>query len=322
MVEIITKPENFTPIREGVVFVVNSDEEVDFDIGIVESQSGVVVGRKVVYGSTEAVVDIAPYVANMSKRILPERGKCALKNAPVAEYHITVDTAYDSIVSEKVVVSNNLEVPKRGINSLLPQQREIGYGEEDDLRIYVPAESNVMVQIISDRGEYLRYDMYSESGAIEVHLATKEFQSITKQIVVDIFYNNMPAYSALYTVVPRYNGAVRLMWLSPAGNIEHYTFPIKRSQSTVVEKRRVSSSLNGEVVSTISAKRLSICSNNEKAVVREALTTVVTATKVWIEEANRSVEATVIESEMVTSQFGKTGHIAITLEYDGKEVVV
>ena len=112
------------------------------------------------------------------------------------------------------------------------------------------------------------------------------------------------------------------MWLSPAGNIEHYTFPIKRSQSTVVEKRRVSSSLNGEVVSTISAKRLSICSNNEKEVVREALTTVVTATKVWIEESDRSVEATVVESEMVTSQFGKTGHIAITLEYDGKEVVV
>lgn len=322
MVEIITKPENFTPIREGVVFVVNSDEEVDFDIGIVESQSGVVVGRKVVYGSTEAVVDIAPYVANMSKRILPERGKCALKNAPVAEYHITVDTAYDSIVSEKVVVSNNLEVPKRGINSLLPQQREIGYGEEDDLRVYVQADKDVEVQIISDRGEFLSYEMHSESGAVEIHLATKVFKSITKQIVVDIFSDNNLSYSALYKVVPRYKGAVRLMWLSPAGNIEHYTFPIKRSQSTVVEKRRVSSSLNGEVVSTISAKRLSICSNNEKEVVREALTTVVTATKVWIEESDRSVEATVVESEMVTSQFGKTGHIAITLEYDGKEVVV
>ena len=37
MVEITTKPENFTPIREGVVFVVNSDEETNFDIGIVTS---------------------------------------------------------------------------------------------------------------------------------------------------------------------------------------------------------------------------------------------------------------------------------------------
>lgn len=322
MLEFTTIPKNFTPISEGVVFTVESDEQTDFTIGIVESQSGVVVGRKCVYGTTTAVVDIAPYVENMSKWVLPERGKCTLRNAPMAGYHITVDTESDSIVSQTVILSNNLETPKSGINSLLPVQREIGYGEEDDLRVYVPPQSTVLVQMISDRGEYLSYEMYSESGAIEIHVATSEFESITKRLVVDVFYNSQLTQSAMYNFVPRYKGAVRLMWLSPGGNIEHYTFPVKRSQSTVVEKRRVSSSLYGEVVSTISAKRLSICSNNETEVVRKALTTVVTATKVWIEEPTESVEATVIESEIVTSQFGKIGHIALTLEYDGKEVVV
>ena len=37
--------------------------------------------------------------------------------------------------------------------------------------------------------------------------------------------------SVAYTVIPAFSGARRLAWRSSAGGIEHYTFPIEKSES-------------------------------------------------------------------------------------------
>ena len=52
----------------------------------------------------------------------------------------------------------------------------------------------------------------------------------------------------------------------------------------------------------------------------EALATIVTAPKVWIECDGHYVEAMVVENEAVISKFAKVGQISLTLEHNRKEV--
>ena len=320
MLDFVSKPKNFTPIHEGIVFVVESDEQCDFAIEIVNKDSGEVVGCKSISDTTIATVDIAPYIASLSSSLLPERGVCRLQSAPQAKYYIRVNTDMDSEVSDTVVVSNNLEKPKSGVNSIFAPNRKISYGEDDDVRIYAVDRSSVRAQIVADNGQSVNLELYSQTGAVELHIATAEFSSDIKELTVDISCDNVHLQRLVYSVVPRYEGSVRLMWVSAAGNWEHYTFPVTVESSMVIEKRRLSSHLTGEVVSTVSTKRKRLCSQNEAASVREALATVVSSTNVWM-EGEQLTEVRVLEGEVVISKFGTAGHVVVTLEYDGKEVV-
>lgn len=322
MVEIVSRPDDFTPVKEGLIFVVESDEESDFEVIIFDAQSEEEVGRKVIYGTTRAVVDIAPYVANMDVLMMPKKGVSALQTTPIAGYMIVVQTETDAVESDVVWVSNNLVKEAEGIHSIFPTEecREIAYGDDDDLKIKAPYAGPIAVEVIADTGDSCSYNIHSGSGEAVFHLSTRMFDESVERIVVDIYCDDEFLQSIDYEIVPRYPRSTRLMWLSAEGVLEHYTFAVEQSRKLVAKQKKSFVGTAGQTSSCNSAVQLKLgtkrCSEREL----EALATIITAPKVWIEQADGYLEAEVLDNEAVISRFSEVGELSITIEYGRKEV--
>ena len=323
MITFTQQPKDFTPVNSGIIYTIESDEVVDFDIGILNFDTGKEVGRKHIYNSSRAVVDIAPYVANMAQEIAPKSGQTELVKAPVVKYILTVDTSnLDSEVSDTVAVSNNITTPVIGINSIFPtsQKRQLSIGDYDELRIVAQPKSILSVEITSDRGEQLSFEQYSNSGVAILNLSSADFNESTKSLTVRICHDEHLLQSIFYEVVPRRKGSMRLAWLTPTGVLERYTFPITESRAVVATDRELFVGNGGQYTSCNCVNRATLKSDIHTTATIEALSTLVTAPKVWIENEGDYHEAFISDSHATTSKFGKVTTLVVTVEYNRKEV--
>lgn len=322
MIEFLSQPVDFTPVDEGLVFVIESDEQTDFEIEIINNDTNDVVGRKYISNTMQAVVDIAPYVKDMTVMTPPQKGVTQLKNSPAVSYLIAVETDMDSDVSLPVTVSNNVGRPEVGFDSIFKAglRRTISYGDDEDYRIKAPSRGIVAVELISDSGERHYHELYTSKGWLLFHLATSDFEALTRTLEVNLYCDDKLVQHIDYDVVPKSDGAVRLMWLSPIGTLEHYTFPVTECRKLIAEQKQIFSNSDGLVSSCCSVERLNLRSRCECDAMLESLATVITAPKVWVEQDDGFVEAAVVDCEAITSQFGKVGSISVTLEYKRKEV--
>lgn len=324
MVRIVKQPENFTPIGEGLIFVVQSDERCDLEVAIINTLTGEEVGRKLIYDTAEAVVDIAPYIAGMSPLTVPKRHFSELLSAPAASYMIVVQREGEVVESEEVWVSNNIVKEGVGVASVFAtgECREIAYGDDDDLKIKAPEAGLISVEVLSDIGESYSYSINSESGRAMFHLGTRMFDESVTRIVVEVYCNEEFLQSIDYEIVPRGANSVRLMWFSPIGTLEHHTFAATLSRTLVSKQRQRFVGSNGEVCSSISAEQTTIGSKRCLERLLAALATIVTAPKVWIEQAEEYVPAAVLDSEAAISRLGEVGQLSVTLEHNRKEVTL
>lgn len=322
MLRIVSKPEDFTPIREGLVFVVEADKKCDFEVSIFNTQTDEEVGRKLIYDTTTAVVDIAPYVADMGVLTAVKQGESELVPLSVAGYMIVVQTEDESLESDEVLVSSNTTKEFVGVNSLLPTDecREIAYGEDDHLLIKLPMAGMVTLELNSDFGDNYSYNVHSESGRVMFYLSTQMFDQAAERIVIDIYIEGEYVQSIDYEIVPKRASSVRLMWLTDIGTLEHHTFASVHSRTLVAKQRRTFVGKSGEVSSCNSVERLKIGSKRCSESALEALATIITAPKVWIERDNEYVEAVVLDNEAAISRFGEMGQLVVTLEHSRKEV--
>ena len=322
MLRIVSKPEDFTPIKEGLLFVVEADEKCDLDVAIINAYTGEEVGRKVIYDTMRAVVDIAPYVADMPQFAPSKQGETELMSLPVISYMIVAQSADEVVESDEVLVSNNIVAEKVGVNSIfaVDECREIAYGQSDHLLIKAPAAGMITAEVSADYGESYSYNVYSGSGRAMFSLSTQMFEQDVERIVVEIYCNGEFLQSVDYEIIPKIPNAVRVAWISDIGTLEHFTFAALYSRTLVAKQRRIFVGSAGQTSSCTPVEWLNIGSARCSERVAEALATIVTAPKVWIERDGQYVEAMVVENEVVISKFAKVGQISLTLEHNRKEV--
>ncbi|MBR5886301.1 MAG: hypothetical protein IKY93_06575 [Alistipes sp.] len=323
MVEIVSRPEDFTPVRDGVVFVVESQKRSDFVVKIYEVESGEEVGRKRLYSTKRAVVDIAPYVADMAGLFIPTKGLSELRAVDAQQYMIEVEES-DVVVarSEAVWVSSNIAKDVVGINSIFSTSgcRKMCYGDEDDIRINSGEQGLITVDVLADTGESYNYNIQTYSGLALFHLSTAMFGKAVKNLAVGIYFNGDFLQGIEYQIIQSPTDAVRLMWYTSVGTLEHYTFPIVHSRVVEAAARRRYVSASGYQSSCTSVERLKIgtkrCSQGEL----QALSTLITAPKVWIEGAEDYEEVVVADNEAVVYQLGKVGQMSVVIEHNREEV--
>ena len=322
MLRMVSKPEDFTPKREGLVFVVEADEKCDFDVKIFNTQTGEEVGRKLIYDTTTAVVDIAPYVADMSTLTAKKQGESELIALPAVSYMIEVQTADEILESEEVWVSSNIVREVEGVNSIFATDecREITYGDDDHLLINTSTAGLITLEVNTDIGDSCSYNVHTESGRAMFYLSTQMLDPSVERIVIDIYSEGEYLQSVDYEVIPKRANAVRLMWISEIGTLEHYTFAAVHSQTLVAKQRQTFLGASGEVSRCSAVRHIKIGSKRCAERVLEALATIITAPKVWIERAGGYVEAAVLDNEATISRLGEVGQLVVTLEYDRKEV--
>lgn len=323
MISFVSQPKDFTPIQSGVVYTIESDEPTDFDIGIIDNDTGIEVGRKHIYNTTTAVVDISPYIANLSEQLFPKASPSELRKAPTATYILTVDTSnLDSEVSDTVTVSNNPQPLVLGVESIFPKSmlRKLSIGDSDELRVTTLPKSILTVEVTTDQSEHLSFELYSSNGIAIFHLSSGDFADSTKEITVDIYRDENLLQSVIYDVVPRNNSAMRLMWLTPTGVVEHYTFPVTESKSIVAEQRQLFLGTSGTHIGCSALCRATLRSDIHTSATIEALSTIIISPKVWIENQGNFYEATVVNTSAETSKLGKPTTLSVTIEYNRKEV--
>ena len=310
-------------MREGVLFVVESDRRCDLVVRILETESGEEVGCKRIYSTKRAVVDIAPYIADMDGLMLPTKGLSELRAVEAKQYMIEVEVD-DQVVarSEAVWVSSNIVRDEVGINSIFQTDscRKIGYGDEDDIRINSGEEGLITVDVLADTGESFNYNIQSYSGLALFHLSTAMFDPSVRSIAVGVYFNGDFLQGIEYQIIQSPTDAVRLMWYTSVGTLEHYTFPIVHSRVVEAAARRRYVSANGYQSSCTSVERLKIgtkrCSQGEL----QALSTLITAPKVWIEGEEDYEEVVVADNEAVVYQLGKVGQMSVVIEHNREEV--
>ena len=324
MIYINSQPRDLAPINEGAIFEIEADEVSDFTIDIIDSKNRRVVGTKVVKGVQRTEVDVAPYIENMVSISPSWAEECQLKDIDVVSYYISITNGMDSEVSEPIRAScNRREVRIDDFYSELSTERTIGYSECEDICFVTIANATVVAQITPSVGQKRVLALDSRTGIVQLHVATKEFNRDLKWLKVEILVDDNLMQSMQYTIVPRYSGAVRVAWLSEGGMPERFTLPMLISKSRVVERKSLfTNKIKGEMISCKSVKKITLRSQLLADSDADFLSTILSSPKVWLELAEGVVEAQPLETEMVTSIFGRLVSAEFTFEYGGEEVLL
>lgn len=115
----------------------------------------------------------------------------------------------------------------------MPLVRLISHGECDELTLF--SDEAVTVTVTAQAGTTATAESYrTATGGLHVfRLDTRDFPE-AETLAVDAG----ACGSVAYTVIPAFSGAQRLAWRSSAGGIEHYTFPIEKSESVETTRQR------------------------------------------------------------------------------------
>ena len=215
-------PTDFTPATDSLPFAIACDEPSDVELLVVDAALGEVVGRKRLYGITEAQVDIAPYVAPFDDVVpLAQQGSTIIP-APVRQYYVQVG----DLCSEPVSVSCNRVLPlAQSVISTMGTERRIAHGECDELRIISRPAVPVRAEVVTDEGYTLSIDYTSSPGYVTLLLSTADLPATTRTADVSIFCDEMEVATLHYTFIRRFGEPCHVAWLSEVGSIERYTFP-------------------------------------------------------------------------------------------------
>ena len=110
--------------------------------------------------------------------------------------------------------------------------------------------------------------------------------------------------SVAYTVIPAFSGARRLAWRSSAGGIEHYTFPVEKSESVETIRQRAYGAEGHLVARTRAERRTVLVSAYEPRATLEGLSEVLSSPDVWLAEDDGYTAVDVVTEKSVLHRHG------------------
>lgn len=312
-----TQPENFTPADAGLVYAFDteSDEPRDVQVAIIECDSDEIVGRQMLCGVTEGSFDIAPYVRPfIDPRPTMKRGT-ELTDAECRQFAVEIDGVRSRVLT---VSDNRIEAIAGEWLSTMPQHRRICYGDRDEIRIFCRSGSMLDVSVVADNGMMMSNRMQPENGAAVLRIDTCDFPDESRTLEVRIVCDGRPARQICYSFARRYPADLRLVWLSSAGTVERYTFPVVRSiMRNTVRTTVAAADGSRRTVGCESEQCIRIVSDYERHGVVEALADIACSPKVWIDGGRTLIDVEVLTTASTLYEFGRPCCIDIDLRIAG-----
>lgn len=316
------QPTDFAPVCEGLLycFDTGSDKAKDVQVDVIDADSGDVVGSKVLRHVKSGTIDIAPYVRRFADEALPMRTKgSALVEAPSGRYVVEADGVRSRVLT---VAGNRIAVGEKTSLTTMTRRRKIAVGERDELRLFGGQGSVFNVTIRTSGGDEIFLTHTSATGAVALCIDTSDFAPDTRKAEIAIECDGREIPSLCYTVVGRYGADLRLAWLSTAGTVERYTFPIVRSMTRNAVRRRVESENGiGRTVACTTEQTLRLTSAYEPRAVAEAIAEIVASPQVWIEGKAVDSEVEVLSSSATLYEFGRPDSVEVDLRMGREEVL-
>lgn len=214
-----------------------SAEATDVEVTITDEESGDMLGRKMLYGITQAETDIAPYLRKAINRTpyIPSR-----TGFVYAEGAMTVSVDAASVKSEPRRVFRAAYDPSRAaMMTTQARQRIIAAGETDTVTLYARETLTAVVETCGEgpgRTEEIHFP--TDSTPCDFFLRTDDLPSDTQRIAVTFLGDGELLGTIEYTLVPASAEGRRVMWYNRMGGLECHTYPLCRpieAQAQVAE---------------------------------------------------------------------------------------
>ena len=222
-----------------------------------------------------------------------------------------------------VVAGNMLDVIPQVTLSTMPLHRRIAHGEHDEIRVFGTPGTTIRIRIKSDAGDDVSFEKVVPSGAAICRFDTADISPEARHAEVSILSKRTTLATFYYTVGRRYVSDVRLAWLSEAGTIERYTFPIVRNmERSVVRSRTERADAWLDTVECQSELCVRLVSDYERREVAAALAAIVSSPCVWSEYGEILTPADVISSSSTLYALGRPDCVELDLRVQRKGVAV
>ena len=304
-------PSILTPVDEGLLFGFSTERDTpeDVEIEIIDADNDTVVGVQKLYQVTEGVVNISPYVTRFTERE-PCVGKWSFitfNEVECAHYKIRVG----GVESDTITISPLRCKPSPvEVVSKMPAEREISYGECDEVVICAEPDDEVEVSV-SYRDGSVSFRDNPESGLMHLVVIPDYFDDDVPEMSVEFMINGKREQKMHYKVVPKSKRALRLAWVAESGVIEHYTFPMVCSLKERAVKERIGLGESLDVASLSVEKSIKVVSNYESRSVVEALADIISSPAVWVEADNEAHKVDVLTSEIEYNAIGSLDRVAL-----------
>ena len=315
------QPSDFAPVDEGLLYCFDAgeNEPKDVQIAVIDADSETVVGRKNLRHVKSGSIDIAPYVRRFDDTVPIRTKGSAMVEAPSGRYVVEADGVRSQVLT---VAGNRIRIGAKTSLTTMTRQRKIALGERDEVRLFGVQGSTFDVTIRTSGGDEIHPSHTTASGAVVLCVDTSDFAlgSRTAEVVMECDGREIP--SLCYTIVGRYGADLRLAWLSTAGTVERYTFPVVRSMTHNAVRRRIETENGiGRTVACTTEQMLRLVSAYEPRAVAEAIAEIVASPQVWIEGRVVDSEVEVLSSSTTLYEFGRPDSVEVDLRVGREEVL-
>ena len=252
-------PPEYAPLSGELRYTVTTQETATLDLRIADAGNGTLIGAKRFAGVTSASFDAAPYLrrtvtfvpttGSTGFRMADGRTVTAYIEAQAAQATGTAPTVHSP---PRTLLPCRTNVTAFALLTSMPLVRLISHGESDELTLF--SDEAVTVTVTAQSGTTTTAESYrTATGGLHVfRLDTRDFPE-AEPLPVDAG----ACGSVAYTVISAPTGARRLAWRSSAGGIEHYTFPVEKSESVETIRQRAYGA-EGHLVARTRAERRTV----------------------------------------------------------------
>jgi hypothetical protein len=220
----VSIPDNGSSWRDRLLysFATESEQQQDVEVEILNTTTGSVLGSMRLYGVTQGVVDIAPYVRpHVSMKFMETTRQADLKLSPSA---ISVVVRINGVESEaRVFFRSQFDYDSMGALSTRCEPPVVLEG--DTIRMTLFAKSRVEAQVTLNAAKTIAVKCEGQSNGMPMELVipTKNISQL-EGVVVNMRLDGK--YTAIfnYAVKPRYGTSQRLVWYNQNGGVDSYTF--------------------------------------------------------------------------------------------------
>lgn len=308
---------DFTPLHQGLFFGIESETEepTDIVVEIIDATTDEVIAMQQLRSVVSAEINVAPYIERFAE-YAPSHTSTMFKDAPTRACAIRVEDR----VSETLLISTNKSLcTAPAVVTTMAEHRHIAFGERDELLLLVEAGDRLVASISTNTGDNMVMDYTTATGAVVLTIATDDCDSEAHYFDVKILRNNTPFASLCYTVRAHHKRECRLAWISEAGSIERYTFPIVAKRKLKGNKLHIGAGDNRRMVRSMLESNITLISRYEPSATVEALAQIIASPKVWIEQSEGSREVMVLTSTIESDLFGEPTCIALDISEWSRE---
>lgn len=337
MMQFTQIPQQYAPLGGELRYAVEQEEAGNIDIRIVDAsadaagvnrtrESGpdangaavsagdgtALLGAKRFAATASAAFDIAPYLRRRV-RFVPATGGTGFRPAAGRTVSVVVEAAAAGGAVEALSPARTFrpgaetaEAPC--LLTSMPLSRLIPEGACDELTLLAGEPCTVTVTALAGDTTVAESYRAAESGLQVFHLDLRDFPG-AESLTVDAG----ACGAVVYSVVPARQGAVRLAWRSRAGSVEHYTFPVVRTE-VVRSVRQQAYGPDGRTAAAAETDRETVLvSAYEGRQVLDALAELTAAPEVWIAEGDTYTPADIATDEAVVQRHGTLSCLEIAV---------